>query len=376
MKHRTEKSVAVFSNYFWTVYNFRKPLILELIKHGYKVTAIASDDDYTERTRALGCEILIIKNLDPKSSGIIKEMKLVWEIAQKLRRLDCEHIFTFTIKPNLFAALTNFVTGKKVIITINGRGNFFTENVGNGVLTRMYKVAFARASRIFFQNKEDYEFFKKRKLLDVSKVIFVRGSGVNLEKFNYSNRPPVPGTNMTFLMACRLLKEKGIFEYLEAASRIKAAHPGVKFRLLGVPAINPSAISASEILPYAEKNIIEALAKTDDMNKLLDEVDALVLPSYYSEGIPKILLEGLSKGLPIITTDWVGCRETVRDGVNGFLIKPRSVDDLANAMEKMISLSLGERNKMRAESRMWAEKEFQEEKVLAAYLGSLKAENI
>lgn len=368
---KKKKTIAVFSNYFWTVYNFRKPLILELINKGYRVIAIASKDEYTQRTKDLGCEVLVINNLDPKSTGYIQELKLLWEIICQLRKLDCEYIFTFTIKPNLFATLTSFFTSKKIIITINGRGNFFTGSNPSRLLTTLFKISFSRANKIIFQNKDDYQYFKERNLLNDNKVIFVRGSGVNTSQFNYSAKPAVKGPQLVFLMACRLLKEKGIFEYLFAAEIIKKKYPEVKFRLLGVPAINPSAISPSDVEPFQKKGIIEKLSKTDRINSLLEEIDVLVLPSYYHEGVPKILLEGLSKGLPIITTNWIGCKETVKDEVNGYLVEPKNVDSLVSAIEKMINLSVENRLKMRQESRKLAETEFEEAIVLKAYLGAV-----
>lgn len=367
-----EKSVAIFSNYFWTIYNFRKPLIENLIKNGYKVTAIGAEDEYVERTKALGCDIVLIKNLDPKSTGIIKELKLVLEISAAIRKLDCDYIFTFTIKPNLFAALTSIFNNKKIIITINGLGNVFTGEPLSYFYLRLFKAAFFRAKKIIFQNKEDYYFFKSKIGLKDEKILFVNGSGVDTEKFSFSKKASIEGERIVFLLACRLLKEKGIFEFLEAAERIKKRFNQVQFRLLGVPALNPSAINIEDLKIYKEKGIIESLSKTDDINSLLEEVDVLVLPSYYNEGVPKILLEGLSKGLPIITTNWVGCKETVSNNVNGYLIIPKSVDALEKAFEKMILLSVNERYNMRLESRKLALQKFTENKVLAAYLSLIQ----
>ncbi|HUC80448.1 MAG TPA: glycosyltransferase family 4 protein [Flavisolibacter sp.] len=367
------RSVGFFSNTFWSIYNFRRSLIKQLIAEGYTVYAISTNDKYRPLLEEIGCKTVVIKSFDVQSTAVLKEARVIRQITRTLRSLPCEYIYTFTIKPNLYTALTTFLTGKKAILTVNGLGNVFSEgNMISRISLKLFKLAFKRAHRVFFQNRDDYFFFKEKISLDENKVSFVRGSGVNTDEFVVSVKPSLPGDRLIFLLACRLLKEKGVYEYIAAARRIKAKYPDVQFWLLGMEAKNPSAIPLNEIKKYADEGTISLLEKTDNVNGLLEKTDVMVLPSFYNEGIPRILLEGLSKGLPVITTDSVGCRETVIDERNGYMIEPRNVDSLENAFHRMIELPVAERDAMRRESRRLAEAEFNEEKVIEHYISIIR----
>ena len=369
MNNDNGKSVGIFSNTFWSIYNFRRSLIKTLLHNGYRVFAISADDKYRSLVENLGCETVVIKNFDAQSTAVFKEAALIREVVKSIKALPCEYIYTFTIKPNLYTALTSALTTKKVVITVNGLGNVFSEGgFISKVSLQLFKSAFKRAYQVVFQNRDDYAFFKDRIQLDSRKVRFVRGSGVNTDEFAFSVKPSPPGHQLTFLLACRLLKEKGVFQYIAAARKIKEDYPDARFWLLGMKANNPSSIAIEKLKQFETEGIIELLPQTDNVNQLLDTADVMVLPSFYNEGIPRILLEGLSKGMPIITTNSVGCKETVVDGVNGYLIEPRSSEELETAIRKMIELPIAEREKMRVESRALAGREFDEARVIDNYL--------
>lgn len=373
MNNGNGKCVGIFSNTFWSIYNFRRSLIKRLLTDGFHVYAISADDKYRPLLEEMGCETVVIKSFDAQSTAVFKEAALIREIVKKVRSLPCEYIYTFTIKPNLYTALTKSLTGKKVVITVNGLGNVFSEgNFISRFSLQLFRNAFKRAHRVVFQNTDDYNFFRNRISLNADKVSFVRGSGVNTKEFTYSQKPSPQGNKLIFLMACRLLKEKGVYEYIAAARRIKAHFKDVQFWLLGMEAKNPSAIRLADLKKYDEEGTIKLLSQTDDVNGLLEKADVLVLPSFYNEGVPRILLEGLSKGMPIITTDSVGCKETVSDGQNGYSIEVKSTDALEKAVLKMIGLSPNERDNMRIESRRLAESEFDEAKVIESYLNIIK----
>ncbi|HZH94804.1 MAG TPA: glycosyltransferase family 4 protein, partial [Flavisolibacter sp.] len=308
-----------------------------------------------------------------QSTAVFKEAAIIREIITTVKALPCEYIYTFTIKPNLYTTLTSALTQKKVIMTVNGLGNVFSgESMVGKISLRLFKGAFKRAYGIVFQNRDDYAFFRDKINLDLSKVLFVRGSGVNTADFPLSKKALPAGGELAFLMACRLLKEKGVYQFIEAARRIKKEFSGVQFRLLGMEALNPSAIRIADLEKFSTEGSIQLLPQTDDVNGLLESTDVLVLPSFYNEGVPRILLEGLSKGLPIITTDSVGCRETVVDNSNGYLIEPRSTDALENALRRMIALPVAERANMQLQSRQLAASEFDESKVVESYLAIIK----
>lgn len=373
MTNKTGGCVGIFSNTFWSIYNFRRSLIRKLLSDGYRVIAISANDKYKGLVEQMGCETVVIKNFDAQSTAVLKEASIIREIVRTVRSLPCEYIYTFTIKPNLYTALTTALTGKKVIITVNGLGNVFSEpGIISRVSLQLFKNAFKRAHQVVFQNRDDYQFFRDRINLDTEKVRFVRGSGVNTDEFEFCEKPSPAGSQLIFLMACRLLKEKGVYQYVTAARKIKETYPDVQFWLLGMKANNPSAISVEDLRRFEEEGTIKLLGQTDDVNGLLEKADVLVLPSFYNEGVPRILLEGLSKGMPIITTDSVGCRETVVDGKNGYMIEPKSTEALTEAMEQMINLPIEARDAMRAESRRMAEMEFDENKVIESYVNIIR----
>lgn len=373
MTNKMGDSVGIFSNTFWSIYNFRRSLIKSLISNGYNVIAISADDNYKSLVEDLGCETVVIKNFDAQSTALFKEAGLIREIVYTIKALPCEYIYTFTIKPNLYTALTSAFTGKKIILTVNGLGNVFSEgSFISRVSLQLFKRAFKQAYRVVFQNKDDYAFFRDKIALDKSKVIFVRGSGVDTREFNLSTKNASPGSSLTFLLACRLLKEKGVHQFIEAARRIKHDFKDIQFWLLGMEAKNPSAISLTDLEKCSKEGTITLLSQTDDVNALLEKIDVLVLPSFYNEGVPRILLEGLSKGIPLITTNSVGCKETVINGINGYLIEPRSTNALEKAFRKMIALSIEERSRMGIESRKLAEAEFDEETVIEKYINIIK----
>lgn len=373
MVKSTGSTVAIFSNTFWSLYNFRKSLIQALLSRGYRVVAISADDPYRSRLEELGCETVTIKNLDAESVSVRKELRLISEIRKALRNHPCDYLFTYTIKPNLYSALTSLFNHTRIITTINGLGNSLSgSGVVRSIILQLYRLAFRRAYRVVFQNKDDYSFFRSQMKMNEKKVAFVRGSGVNVQEFTLSKKAPAAGDQLIFLLACRLLKEKGVYEYIETAERIKATHPQAQFWLLGMKAKNPSAIALAELQPDHDRGVIRSIPPTDNIGALLEKVDVLVLPSYYNEGIPRILLEGLSKGLPLITTNSVGCRETVADGRNGYLIEPRQVDSLEAAVRRMMALSPERRTAMGNASRRMAETEFDERKVIETYLGMLQ----
>ncbi|HYO22697.1 MAG TPA: glycosyltransferase family 4 protein [Flavisolibacter sp.] len=373
MANKMGGCVGIFSNTFWSIYNFRRSLIRKLLNEGYRVISISAEDKYKSLVEQMGCETAVIKSFDAQSTAVLKEAAIIREIIRTLRSLPCEYIYTFTIKPNLYTALTTALTGKKVILTVNGLGNVFAEgNIVSRISLQLFRNAFRRAFQVVFQNKDDYSFFRERISIDPAKVRFVRGSGVNTNEFVFSPKPSPPGNQLVFLMACRLLKEKGVYHYIAAARKIKAEYKNVQFWLLGMEAKNPSAITLDEIRRFHEEGTIQLLGQTDDVNGLLERADVLVLPSFYNEGVPRILLEGLSKGMPIITTDSVGCRETVVDEANGYMIEPRSTEALETAIRRMITLSSPDRDKMRLESRRLAETEFDENKVIERYISIIR----
>lgn len=372
------KNIAIVSNTSWYVYNFRKGFLSELIRQGYKVFVIAPKDKFVVEIELLGCSFIELKKIQNKGKNPFQEMSLTLELRGYFKKNNIHFALFYTPKINIFGSIATKFLPTKGIATINGLGFVFNEGQPKWLQTvvkKLYRFAFNGLPAVFFQNQDDKEFFIQSKILCDKKqsVCVVRGSGVNLTEFYQKGSQPNASDTITFLLSARLIKEKGINEYLEAAKLVKRKYPNTNFALLGVVADNPSAISVDVITQLYKEGVIDYWGSSDNMSETLNKVDIMVLPSYYREGIPKVLIEALSKGLPVITTDNVGCRETVEDGKNGYMIPVKDVVALSTAMEKIIQLSPEQREEMGKYSRQKAINEFDEKNNHLKYIDVIKS---
>ena len=236
----------------------------------------------------------------------------------------------------------------------------------------LYKYSQSKASKIFFQNSDDFEMFICEKLVDKQKCDILPGSGVDTEKFKPLNLEKKDNI-FRFLLVARMLWDKGIGEYVEAAKIVKQKYSDVEFQLLGfLDVANKTAISKKQMQKWVDSGIVNYLGVSDNVKEQIAQSDCIVLPSFYREGTPRVLLESASMAKPIITTDSVGCRNVVDDGINGFLCKVKNSQDLANKMEMMINLSEDERRVMGKAGREKMIKEFDEKIVIEKYLNAIR----
>ncbi|MDX5300418.1 MAG: glycosyltransferase family 4 protein, partial [Gammaproteobacteria bacterium] len=285
-----------------------------------------------------------------------------------MRRLRPTVTLPYTIKPVFYGTIAAWLAGvphRYALVT--GLGYAFTDRRG-GLLTviirTLYRFALGKAHRVFFQNPDDENLFRETGLLPVSvPSVVVNGSGVDAAAFAVAT---LPQGHPTFLMIGRLLGDKGVREYAEAARRIKARHPEVRFRLVGWIDTNPDAITQSELDAWVARGTLDFLGKLDDVRPAIADSTVYVLPSY-REGIPRTVLEAMAMGRPIITTDAPGCRETVIDGDNGFLVPVKSIDALVEAMLNFIE-DPGLAPRMGRRSREIAEEKYDVHKVNAVLL--------
>lgn len=365
------RNIAIVSNTSWYIYNFKKGLIRRMLQQGYNVTVIAPRDRFVQEIEQMGCTFVELTKIRNKGKNPFQDILLSLELKKLFEKNNIQCSLFFTPKINIFGSIAAKFSHTKAIATINGLGFVFNDGQASWLrflVKKLYRYAFRNLFAVFFQNEEDKAFFIESKLVAADQPIFiVKGSGVNLDEF-YQRDGYGQSASITFLLSARLLKEKGIYEYLEAAKNLKKKYPAAIFALLGVPADNPSRVPVEVIDKYHQQGIIDYWGRSDNMSEVLNKVDVMVLPSYYREGIPKVLLEGLAKGLAIITTDNVGCRETVENLKNGFLIPVKDTSALQEAMEKMISLPLEQRIEMSNYSRRKAESEFDEVSNHSEYL--------
>lgn len=369
------KNIAIVSNTSWYVYNFRKGLLKELIKAGYILYAISPRDHFVEEIEALGCTFIELSNINNQGKNPLQDILLTLELKKILRTHQIQCCLFFTPKINIYGNIAIKFTNIKAIATINGLGFVFNDDQPKWLqftVRQLYKFAFKKLSAIFFQNEDDKDFFLRSNIINPNQNIsVVRGSGVNVLEFNYK-KSFNPSDKLVFLLSARLIKEKGLYEYFEAARQLKKKYPSVTFALLGLPADNPSAVSSDIVNDFHKKGIIDYWGVSDNVSLILNKVDVMVLPSYYREGVPRVLIEGLAKGLPIITTNNVGCRETVDDLQNGFLIPIKDVQSLKLAIEKMINMPMEERIIMSEQSRQKAVTEFDDSLNHKKYLQVIK----
>lgn len=353
--------VLVLASHAPSLVNFRGPLIREMIRRGWRVTAAAPDFD--EATTAA----LRVLGATPADSPVARTgMNPLADLAygRALIRLFREQrpdiLLAYTIKPVIWGMLAARAIGvRRKVALVTGLGYAFTEGAGDGLRRRLaevaastlYRLALPGADRVLFQNPDDRDLFLGRGLLrDRGQVAVVDGSGVDLDHYAPAPLPQEP----VFLMIARLLGAKGVREYAEAALALKRRHPDARFQIAGWLDPGPDAIAETELRGWVEGGL-EYLGRLDDVRPAVTAARVYVLPSY-REGTPRSVLEAMAMGRPIITTDAPGCRETVEDGVSGLLVPPRDASALERAMEHLLrdaaaAAAMGRRSLERARSR-------------------------
>ena len=299
------------------------------------------------------------------------DFRLFAEYRRLLLRIRPNAYLSFTIKPNIYGSMAAAGLGIPAIPNVSGIGNAFLRgDPVQRVVTRLSRLGFRRAPVVFFQNPEDRQLFVERRIVQPLQARLLPGSGVDLEHF--APAPPAKG-RLTFLLIARLVRDKGVIEFVEAARILLQVMPGARFQLLGgIDQGHRSAISLSEVDRWVAESVIEYLGSTDDVRPFIARATAVVLPSY-REGLPRSLLEAAAMARPLIGADAPGCREVVEDGINGYLCTVRDAGSLADAMRRLASLPDEQRGARGAAARRKVEERFSEEFVVRAYLEVLAA---
>ena len=341
--------IVVLSPKSKTVYNFRGELIRDMVKKGSEVTVVAPDDIYSEEIKSLGVTEIITLPFVKDNTSVIGDIRYFLGLKKILKKLRPDIVFSYTIKPVIYGSVAARSSGvSKIYPMITGLGRVYT---GSGLkrkllrtLTdRLYKTALGKADKVIFQNEDDLKMFVDGKIVRPEKAIKVGGSGVDMKRFV---KCPVPNETV-FLMVGRIIAEKGVMEYCKAAEIVKRSHPEARFILLGGFDSSIGALKAEDIEPFIRNKTVEYPGEVKDPVGYYSECSVFVLPTYYYEGLPRTILEAMATGRAVITTDWRGCREAVKDGENGFLVEPQNVTQLAQKMtllaeNKKLSLQMGE----------------------------------
>ncbi|HIM74590.1 MAG TPA: glycosyltransferase family 1 protein [Campylobacterales bacterium] len=363
--------IIIVSNTSWSIFNFRLELARSIKQNGYEVTLVAPYDEYSDR---LGKEFeyhdiyMNNKGTNPK-----EDIKTTIEFYKLYKKIKPDVVLHYTIKPNIYGTIACNMLGIRTINNIAGLGTLFVkQNFDTKIAKWLYKYSQSKADKIFFQNRDDFDMFTGENLVDKRKCDILPGSGVDTYRFtpvSYKKEDEV----FRFLLVARMLWDKGIGEYVEASKIIKSKYKNIEFQMLGFLDVeNNSAVSKEQMQESVGAGFVNYLGISDNVKEEIAKVDCIVLPSFYREGTPRILLESASMAKPIITTNNVGCRDVVDDGVNGYLCEIRNAQDLANKMETLLSLSESERIEMGKRGREKMILEFDESIVIGKYLITLK----
>ncbi|MFT4781975.1 MAG: glycosyltransferase involved in cell wall biosynthesis [Pseudohongiellaceae bacterium] len=338
------KKVVLVANTAFTILNFRKELIQSLIKENYEVIiacpmscSLMNESNVGKEIETIGATHYSIP-LSRIGTNPLSEIKLFLSLLRLYRKEQPGVILNYTIKPTIYSSLAAKLSCRaKVFSTITGIGYIFSnESLKSQLLALIVKSQYWLALKcnrlVFFQNNDDVSLFKKIGLLNNIPTRIVNGSGVNFNDFQSTEKEKL---NCSFLMVGRILKDKGIDEYISAARQLKKQYPEAKFQLLGPLDSNPMSYKIADVNTWQKEGVIEYIPSTKDVRSHLDLAEVFVLPSY-REGTPRSVLEAMAMKMPIITTNAPGCKETVVDGENGFLVDVKNSTQLAEAMEKFI----------------------------------------
>jgi glycosyltransferase involved in cell wall biosynthesis len=362
--------VLLTANAAWNVLHFRRPLLEAFRADGHRVTVLAPPDGAGPALAALGIPLVPLA-MDVKGLAPHREMGLALRLRRAIREHVPDVVLSFTIKNNIYGALAVRGTGVPFIPNVTGLGTAFLSGglLRSGV-EALYRTAFQTLPVVFFQNSDDQDQFLARRLVRASQARLLPGSGIDLARYAPVPLPP-PAVRVTFLMIARLLRDKGVVEYAEAARRLAAEGCSARFQLVGpVAAENRSAIPPAMLAAWQQEGVIEYLGESSDVRREIAGADCVVLPSY-REGAPRTLIEAAAMARPVIATDVPGCRAVVADRLTGLLCEARSGESLAEACRMMITLGHKGRAEMGREGRAKMVREFDEALVVAAYRAAL-----
>ena len=357
-----KKSILILTNSIGGLHSFRKEVVKAIRDAGYEITISAPFDPKKVYFEEIGCS-LINTQFNRKGMNPAKDGCLVLYYIKLLKRIRPDVVLSYTIKPNLYGGMACQLCRVPQIANITGLGSA-VENPGwlQKLTIILYRIGLRKAHTVFFQNKSNLEFCLHHKMVKGQKRL-IPGSGVNLQHHTFQEYPKIDEP-IRFIFISRLLREKGIDDYLTAAHEIKAKYPRTEFHVLGGCEEN----YGERMKKLEEDGIVIYHGSQPDVRPYIGRAWCTVHPSYYPEGMSNVLLESCAAGRPIITTDRPGCGEIVENGINGFIVKPRDGYDVACKIDEFINLPYEQKRQMGISARNKVEKEFDRNIVIEAYL--------
>jgi galacturonosyltransferase len=349
------------------MYRVRKELIIALLRNGHEVVVSTPASNVYPQIEQLGCTFIPI-DIDAHGQNPFKELMIIRRYGKILKQVNPDLVLSFTMKPNLYCGINCRMLGILQIMNITGFGTVLASpGVMQKFLVNFYRIVAKNVAMIFFQNTYNLGQFKDWHIASEKQYYLLPGSGVNLVQYRLCQYPK-DSDGIHFLFISRILKEKGIDNYLEAAKSIHERHPNTIFHILG----QATGVYKRLIEDAHKKGYVINHGRVNNIASFQKMSHCTILPSYYPEGICNVLLEAAASGRPVITCDHPGCRETVENGKTGYLVKPNDTDDLIDKIEMFLSLSNSERAQMGLLGRKKMEDEFDREIVVKAYLDIIR----
>ncbi len=365
------KKIILVANSTWNIYNFRLNIIRKLISEGHQLVVIAPVDEYLEyKEKFPDVKHIPMKTMGRDSTNPFRDFLLFVELYRKYKWLKPDLILHYTNKPNIYGGLAAKLLGISSVAFVTGLGySFIHKGFLNFIVRKLYRLSGKTHKKFIFENEDDLRLFIDEKIVKNQKAVSVKGCGVDTSYYlPYPNG--IAKDKITFTFIGRLLYDKGIREFMDAAKITKKKYPISSFEVIGeFDTNNPSNIDKEYFVDWVDSGIIDYKGFVRDIRPVLRQTDCVVLPSY-REGMPRTILEGMSMGKAIITTDVPGCRETVENNINGYIVPSKDVHALANAFEKMILLPYKQRKRMGEAGRKMAE-EFFDDKLIAENIVSI-----
>lgn len=365
------KKIALVVNTAWCMFNFRHGLLSRLINDGYQLTIISAPDNFSDKLRAMGCEVIDV-SIAAKGINPLQDLKLIHTLYRLYKQIVPDFIIHYTIKPNIYGSLAAKWAGIPSLAITTGLGyTFVNDNLVSKVARGLYKLAFRFPKEVWFLNEDDRQIFLLHQLVSQDKAVLLHGEGVDLSHFA-PQAMSAPDVKVRFLLIARMLWDKGVREYVEAARIVRQQYPQAVFQLLGACGVaNPSVIERAQIALWEEEGLVEYLGTTPDVRPIIANADCVVLPSY-REGIPRTMIESAAMAKPLIVTDVPGCRDVVLPGQTGWLCPVKDAAALAVCCEQLIAMSPVARTKMGEAGRRFIGDTFDEQLVIEQYLAMLK----
>jgi glycosyltransferase involved in cell wall biosynthesis len=341
-----------------------------LMADGYKVITVGPKDAYSAKLTSMGCEVIDMpmaaKGVNPR-----QDLFLLGELRRLYSVVKPDFIFHYTIKPNIYGSVAARLAGVPCIAVTTGLGyTFINDNWVARVVRWLYKGAFLSPKEVWFLNDDDRQTFLRHGLVARDKAVLLHGEGVDTTHF-CPQPVPAPDGKTRFLLVARMLWDKGVGEYVEAARLVRKQHPDAVFQLLGECGVpNPSEVTREQMAEWEREGVIEYLGTTTDVRPYVAQADCLVLPSY-REGVPRTLLEAAAMAKPVIATDAPGCRDVVINGKTGWLCPVKNPLALADCMTRLLAMPPNNRQSMGLAGRQFIKQNFDEQKVVAHYLAAL-----